>query len=96
MPNLPSAAKNVRKSAKARVRNKAIKSELSTLRRKFFEAYQNKDLEKAKELFVKYSSRLDKAAKKGVIKKNTAIRRKRRAANHLREISAPAPQQASA
>jgi len=87
MPNLPSAAKNLRKSAKARIRNKAIKSELATIRRKFFDAYSKKDFETAKVLFAKYCSRLDKAAKKGVIKKNTAIRRKTRAANHLREIS---------
>jgi small subunit ribosomal protein S20 len=87
MPNLPSGAKNMRKSAIARASNKAIKSELSTLRGKFFEAYHSKNVEKAKELFTMYSSRLDKAAKKGVIKKNTAIRRKQRAANHLREIA---------
>lgn len=83
MPNLHSAVKRVRVAEKAHQQNRSAKAKISTMRRGLFETVSKKDKEKARLAFRKYCSALDKSAKKGVIKKNTAIRRKRRAAIKL-------------
>jgi len=80
MPNIKSAEKRMRTSAKAHRRNKAVRSAISTARRNFLEQLAAKDKEKTGSAFRQYCSILDKAAKKGVIKKQKAVRRKRRAA----------------
>ncbi|MBI2437421.1 MAG: 30S ribosomal protein S20 [Lentisphaerae bacterium] len=51
-----------------------------------------KDVEKSRQVFSAYCSTLDKAASKGIIKKNTAIRRKRRAAARLATLKPATPQ----
>lgn len=83
MPNIQSAVKRVIQSEKARLRNKALKSKISSIRRKLFEAFAGKDTDKSKQIFPQYCSILDKASKNGIIKKNTAVRRKRRAAARI-------------
>lgn len=80
MPNIQSAMKRVRTSEKARRKNKAVRSAITTARRHLLELIAAKDKEKAGPAFNAYCSILDKAAKKGVIKKQKAVRRKRRAA----------------
>jgi len=80
MPNIESARKRMRTSEKARARNTAIRSAITTARRSFLELLAAKDKEKINAAFREYCSVLDKAAKKGVIKKQKAVRRKRRAA----------------
>ena len=80
MPNIKSAEKRMRTSEKARVRNKAVRSAISTARRCFLELLAAKDKEKVGTAFRKYCAVLDKAVKKGVIKKQKSVRRKRRAA----------------
>lgn len=87
MPNLYSAVKRMRVAAKARSRNKAINSAITTLRRRLIELLAVKDKEKANEAFRKYCSLLDKAAKKGVIKKQKAVRRKRRSAAQIVKLA---------
>ena len=89
MPNIHSAVKRMRVSEKARLRNKAVKSKISTLRRQLFEACAAKDADKSRKLFSDYCSTLDKAAIKGIIKKNTAIRRKRRASAKIAALAQP-------
>ncbi len=88
MPNLHSAVKRMRVAAKARLRNKAAKSKITTRRRQMFEACAEAKADQAGAAFRAYCSSLDKAAIKGIIKKNTAIRRKRRAAARLAALSA--------
>ena len=83
MPNLHSAVKRVRLTKLARQRNRSAKAKISTVRRQVFETVTSNDKEKARLAFRAYCSVLDKAAKGGIIKKNTAIRRKRRAAAKL-------------
>jgi len=83
MPNIQSAVKRVKTSEKSRLRNKAVKTKITSVRRKAFDGFETKDKEAATQLFREYCSVLDKAAKKGIIKKNTAIRRKRRSAAKL-------------
>jgi small subunit ribosomal protein S20 len=79
MPKLHSAVKRARLSEKARRTNRAVKSKISTLRRQVFESIATKDKAKAQQAWRAYCSVLDRAAKTGIIKKNAAIRRKRRA-----------------
>ena len=87
MPNIHSAVKRMRVSEKARQRNKAAKSKISTLRRQLFEICAANDADKSRKVFSDYCSILDKAAIKGIIKKNTAIRRKRRAAAKIAALA---------
>jgi small subunit ribosomal protein S20 len=76
----------MRTSEKARVRNTAIRSAITSARRKFMELIAAKDKEKISESFRQYCSILDKAAKKGVIMKQKAVRRKRRAAAQIAKM----------
>ena len=86
MPNIKSAMKRMRTSEKARIRNKAVRSAISTTRRRFMELLAGKDKEKISKAFSQYCSILDKAAKKGVIKKQKSVRRKRRAAAQITKL----------
>ena len=89
MPNIHSAVKRMRVAKKAHLRNKAAKSKISTIRRQFFEVCAAKDVDKSRKVFSDYCSALDKAAIKGIVKKNTAIRRKRRASARLSALVKP-------
>ncbi len=71
----------MRKSAKRKIRNKKIKDNIKDLIKKSRKAIEAKD-EKAKELVDKTLKALDKAAQKGIIKKNARDRKKSRL--HLR------------
>ncbi len=82
MPNIKSAEKRVRTAAKSRAKNRAVMSKINTARRPVIEA-KPADAEAAKKTLATYASTLDKAVKQGVIKRNTADRRKARAAKRL-------------
>jgi small subunit ribosomal protein S20 len=69
-------------------RNVQVRTHIKSARRKMMEALEAKDATGGETAFRTYCSVLDKAAKIGVIKKNTAIRRKTNAANGLRKIAA--------
>lgn len=84
MPNTKSAEKRMRTSEKARQRNVQAKSQLKTLRRNLQVSLEAGDGAQAQTAYRAYSSGLDKAAKHGVIAKNSAIRKKNRAAAQLR------------
>ncbi|MBN2161896.1 MAG: 30S ribosomal protein S20 [Pontiellaceae bacterium] len=88
MPNLKSAKKRMRQNEVRRDRNVQVRTRIKTARRVMMEALAANDAEKGAEALRTYSSVLDKAAKVGVIKKNTAVRRKTNAANGLRKIAA--------
>ena len=75
MPNIKSQKKRVITSAKATLRNKSIKSNLKTNLKKAESALADASVDKAAVLSDGYSV-IDKAAKKGVIHKKTAARRK--------------------
>ncbi|MEM7392552.1 MAG: 30S ribosomal protein S20 [Verrucomicrobiota bacterium] len=88
MPNIKSAKKRLRQSVKRAPGSRAVSSKIKTSRRRFFEAIDAKDQAASDTAFKDYCSDLDKAAKTGRIKKNTAVRRKGRAADKLRALSA--------
>lgn len=70
VPNIASAKKNLRKSQAAAVRNRAQRSELRTALKKAKSAEANDDVRRAA------ARLLDRAARKGLIHKNTAARQK--------------------
>jgi small subunit ribosomal protein S20 len=76
MANIKSQIKRIRTNEKARLRNKSVKSSVKTAIRKFREAAEAGDKDKAIELLRAASKQLDKAASKGVIHPNQAANKK--------------------
>jgi small subunit ribosomal protein S20 len=74
--NIKSQEKRNRTNEGRRLRNKSVKSSLRTATRKFREAAEAGDKDKAAELLVSTGRKLDKAVSKGVIHKNQAANRK--------------------
>jgi len=74
--NIKSQIKRNRQNEAARERNKSVRSALKTAVRRFNEAVEAGDVEKAKSLAAEAGKKLDKAASKGVIHKNQAANRK--------------------
>ncbi len=87
MPNLKSAKKRMRQNVVRYDRNVQVRTRIKNARRSMMAALESKDAEAGQTALLAYSSVLDKAAKAGVIKKNTAIRRKTNATNSLRKIA---------
>jgi small subunit ribosomal protein S20 len=78
MPNTASAKKRLRQNEKLRLLNRARKSALRTQIRKVREAVQAGDNEKAQSELRIAQKRIDQAAAKNVLHKNTAARTKSR------------------
>jgi small subunit ribosomal protein S20 len=76
MANIKSQIKRNKQNEKAHERNKAVKSELKTVIRKFQAAAAAGEKETAVETAKLAAKKLDKAASKGVIHKNQAANRK--------------------
>ncbi|GLY59009.1 SSU ribosomal protein S20P [Cellulosimicrobium aquatile] len=76
MANIKSQIKRIRTNEKARLRNKAVKSELKTYVRRVREAVAAGDKEAATTALQAASRKLDKAVSKGVIHANQAANRK--------------------
>ena len=76
MANIKSQIKRVKTNEKRRQRNKSVKSAVRTAVRRFREAAEAGESEKATELQRAAARALDKAASKGVIHKNQAANRK--------------------
>jgi small subunit ribosomal protein S20 len=74
--NIKSQIKRNRQNEAARERNKSVRSALKTAVRRFHEAVEAGDVEKAKALAADAGKKLDKAASKGVIHANQAANRK--------------------
>jgi small subunit ribosomal protein S20 len=74
--NIKSQKKRILTNEKARLRNKSVKSALRTSVRKFHEAADAGETDKAQELARAATRSLDKAVSKGVIHANQAANRK--------------------
>ena len=84
MPNNPSAAKRMRQEQKRRLHNRSIKSLVRTQVTKARQTISgNASVEDAQEAVRLAASELDRAAKKGVIHRNNAARRKSRLMKQL-------------
>ena len=86
MANIKSQEKRNLTNERRRLRNKSVKSSLHTAVRGFREAVESGDKDKAAELLVSTSRKLDKAASKGVIHKNQAANRKSALSRALNRI----------
>lgn len=76
MANIKSQIKRIRTNEKARLRNKAVKSELKTYVRRVREAVAGGDKDAANAALTVAARKLDKAVSKGVIHANQAANRK--------------------
>jgi len=78
MANIKSAIKRTKQAEVNRQRNKAAKSRVLTARKKALTAIGSGNKDEATKAYSEYSSVLDKTAKKGIIAKNNASRKKSR------------------
>ena len=86
MPNTKSAKKRLKQSLSRRARNRAVKSALKTQVRKVREAITAGNLETGRTEYRLASKKLDQAAAKGAIKRNTASRLKSRLSAALKKL----------
>ena len=86
MPNNPAAEKRMRQEQKRRLHNRSVKSLVKTQVTKARQAINSEDANS--EAVVRAAvSELDRAAKKGVIHRNNAARRKSRLMKQLNSIN---------
>ena len=83
MPITKSAKKSLRQSLKRKKRNLTYKNKMKELTKKVRSLTAEKKIEEAKKILPQLYKTLDKSAKVGVIKKNTASRRKSRITKSL-------------
>lgn len=83
MPNIKSAIKRVSVIETKTLRNNMIKSEYKTAVKKFQAAVAEGDKEKATVALKLATKKIDGACSKGIIKKNTASRKKSTLAKQL-------------
>ena len=86
MANIKSQQKRNLTNERNRLRNKSVKSSLRTAVRAFRQAAEAGEQDKAAELLVSTSRKLDKAASKGVIHKNQAANKKSALAQALHKL----------
>ncbi|OHA69008.1 MAG: 30S ribosomal protein S20 [Candidatus Wildermuthbacteria bacterium RIFCSPLOWO2_01_FULL_47_18] len=87
MPITSSAKKALRQGLKKRIQNTKVKKASRALLKKFRALVLQKDKSGAKDLLPSLQKALDKAAKTGTLKKNTASRLKSRVAKSLASLS---------
>lgn len=83
MPIIKSAKKALRQSLRRKINNVIYKQKIKELIKKAKMLAGQKKLEEAQKQLTDIYKILDKAAKKGIIKKNTASRKKSRIAKFL-------------
>jgi small subunit ribosomal protein S20 len=83
MANTQSAIKAARKSVRLALRNKAAKTRLKGLHKRFDAAVKSGDAASSKTAGIAYLSAMDKAVKSGVVHRNAASRAKSHAAKYV-------------
>ena len=78
MANIKSQIKRNRQNEKRRLRNRAVRSEVATRTKAALAAAEGDDADATEQAVRAAIKRIDKAAAKGVMHKNTAARRKSR------------------
>lgn len=86
MPITKGAEKALRQSERKRVFNIRRKNTMKDVVKEVEKAVTAGDASKAKELLPKAYKAIDKAAKRGVIKDNTASRKKSRLTAHVKAV----------
>ena len=87
MANLRSALRDIKKSRKRAARNQSVRSAIKTFVKKTRAAIAGGE-ENAAQLFNETSALVDKAAKRNIIHKNAAARRKSRLAKRMNAAKA--------
>ncbi len=87
MANIKSAKKRIKVIETKTLRNKMIKSEVKTTIKKLEAAIASGDKEAAKKQLLQVTSKLDKAAAKGVYHKNTVSRKVSRMAAAVNKMA---------
>ena len=88
MAHHKSAIKRIRQNENRRLQNRAVKTRMKTATKKLARAEKSGDVEAMANELNRTQSVIDKAAKKGVIHKKTASRKKARLARHINRLSA--------
>lgn len=86
MPQLRNAKKALRQSEKRAIRNQNVKTNIKFLEKQVKKLAESKDT-KAAESLGKAIKAIDKAAQKGILKKNTAARKKSRLSKFLKKTA---------
>lgn len=86
MPNIKSAIKRVKTTKTKSHENSMVKTAYKTAVKNFRAAVEEGDKDKATELFKTATKAVEKAANKGVIKDNTASRKKSSLARALNTL----------
>jgi len=84
LPNIESARKQLRQSRKRRERNRTIRSEIRTRTKSLLATESPTEAEQA---YRTITSLLDSAARKGIISKQAAARRKSRLGRYVSGLS---------
>lgn len=87
MPIKKSAQKALRQTRKRTITNRSIKVNIIDLQKKLEKAILQKKNSEVKTLLSEFSQAVDKAAKKNVIKKNTAARLKSHLSKTANKVS---------
>jgi small subunit ribosomal protein S20 len=90
MPNIKSAAKNMRKSTKRRLANRVQRSAIRTAIKKIRVSIGEKNAETAQTLLPQTLGAIDKAARKKKIHKNKAARYASRLTKQVNALNRPA------
>ena len=91
MPIIKSAKKRMKQSEKRRKRNYPVRSTMKTNIKKFLKAVKDGDKKEAENLLKACYKIIDTAAKKNIIHKNNAARKKSRLAKTLANIGEAKP-----
>ena len=83
MANTKSAIKNARKNTRRQLQNQRVKTRLKTLAKAVTKAAAGTDAEATRKAAQVYISALDRAAKQGIVHKNSASRHKGVCAKYL-------------
>lgn len=88
MPHTKSAKKNLRKTEKRRLHNRAVKKEIRTYCKRVVDAAGGGDAAKLQAEFVNAVKKIDKAAAKQIIHPNLAARKKSQLARLINDKKA--------
>ncbi len=87
MPQRRSGIQELRLSKKKRLHNLDLKTNLKKAIKSFRQAIETKNSQEAKKLFNTAVKKIDKAAKRNLLSKNTASRKKSQFAKLLKNIA---------
>ena len=88
MPNIKSAMKRVKVIETKTLQNQMVKSALKTVLKKYDAAVESGDKEKAIPAYRLAVKKIDQAVAKGILKKNTASRKKSQLTKKFNAIGA--------